>query len=190
MSFACGTETENEAQATFWRVRLIGVRHDAGVKQGRGFERVFVEKIVADQLALNFGKGAMSRQSLFHFVGARLERLQQVAMPALEILKHIGQLISRGLGIECENAVDDMVGACLVGRVEIARFCGRLERTHNHPRWVGAQIERLSVQEGGLRQGASARWSKMGKFKNRWHEAPRGLSGRYRRAKADESRQD
>ena len=75
-------------------------------------------------------------------------------MPALEIFQDIGELAGNGFGIECENPVDDMVGAGLVGRVEIARFSRRLERAHDHPRGVGTQIERLPVQEGGLRHGA------------------------------------
>jgi len=94
------------------------------------------------------------RQCLFHYVGARLERLQQVAMPALEILQDIGELAGNSFGIEGEDPVDDMIGARLVGRVEIAGFSRRLERAHDHPRGVGTQIERLPVQEGGLQQGA------------------------------------
>ena len=150
MPFADRAEAENEAQAAFRRAGLVGVRHDAGIEQGRGFERIFVEKIGADQLALDFGKGAVSSQGLFHVVGARLERRQQVAVPALEILQDVGELAGNGLGIECENAVDDMVGACLVGRVEIAGFGRRLERAHDHPRGIRTQIERLPVQEGSL----------------------------------------
>ena len=68
----------------------------------------------------------MRRQHLFHDVGARLERLQQVAMPALEILQDIGELAGNGLGIEREHPVDDMIGAGLVGRVEIARLVAGL----------------------------------------------------------------
>ena len=74
-------------------------------------------------------------------------------MPALEILQHVCQLAGGGSGIELENAVDDMVGARLVGRVEVARFGRRLERAHDDARGVGAQIERLPVQECGLQQG-------------------------------------
>src|SRR3977135_2146753 len=106
MSLPNGAEAQNEAQATFRCVRLVGMRHDTGIEQSRGFERILTEKIGADQLALNFGKGAVSRKSIFHFVGARLERLQQVAMPALEILQNIRHLVSSGFGTECENAVD------------------------------------------------------------------------------------
>ena len=71
-------------------------------------------------------------------------------MPAVEILQHVGELAGSGFGIERENAVDDMVGACLVGRVEIARLGRRLERAHDHPRGVGTQIKRLPIQESGL----------------------------------------
>ena len=92
----------------------------------------------------------MSREGLFHFIGAGLERLQQVAVAALEILQDVGELAGNGFGIERENPVDDMIGARLVGRVEIARFGRRLERAHDHPRGIWTQIKRLPVQEGGL----------------------------------------
>ena len=55
-----------------------------------------------------------------------------------------------GFRIEGENPVHDMVCAHLVGRVQIARFSRRLERTHDHPRGIGAKIKRLPLQEGCL----------------------------------------
>ena len=73
-------------------------------------------------------------------------------MPALEILQHIGELVGDGLGIEGENPVDDMIGASLVGRVEIARLSRRLERAHDNARGIGPKVQRLSIQEGGLQQ--------------------------------------
>ncbi len=71
-------------------------------------------------------------------------------MAAEEILQDVGKLTGRGFGTKCENPLDDMVGAGLVGRVEIARFGRRLERTHDHPRGIWTQIERLPVQESRL----------------------------------------
>ena len=71
-------------------------------------------------------------------------------MAALEILEHVGQLAGRGLRIERQDPVDDMVGARLVGGVEVARLGRRLERAHDHARRIGAQIESLPVQERGL----------------------------------------
>ena len=99
----------------------------------------------------------MSRESPFHFVGTGFECRQQVAMAAEKVLEDVGELSGRGFGIECENPLDDMVGACLVGRVEIARLGRRLERPHDHSRRVWMQIERLPVQEGRLRHGALGR---------------------------------
>ena len=111
-----------------------------------------MQEVGADQLALHFGKRTVRQQRLLHFVGPALKRLQQVAVPALEILQHIGQLAGRGLRIEIENALDNMVGARLVGRVEIARFGRRLERTHDHARGIRPQIERPPIDKSGLQQ--------------------------------------
>src|SRR5450631_1887480 len=122
MPFADRTKTENEAQSAFRRVRLIGMRHDAGIEQSGGFERIFAEKISADQLALELRKGSMGRESFLHFLGARLERLQQVAMSALEIVEHVGELGGDGFGIERKNPIDNVIGPYLIGGVEVARF--------------------------------------------------------------------
>ena len=92
----------------------------------------------------------MSLQRLFHDVGAGLERLQQVAMPALEIFQDVGELAGNGFAVQRQHPVDDVIGACLVGRVEIAGLGRRLERAHDHPRGIWTEIERLPVQEGGL----------------------------------------
>src|SRR5687768_11201062 len=131
MALADGAKAENKAQAAGRAVRLVRVRHDAGIEQRRGFERIFVQKISADQLALNLGKRAVSRQRLFHDVGSGLERLQQVAMPALKIFQHVGQQMGCDLRVECKDALDDMIGAGLVGRVEIAWLSRGLERAYN-----------------------------------------------------------
>ena len=92
----------------------------------------------------------MRCESLLHFVCAGLKLLQQVPMPSEEIFKNVRELGRNGFGVEGENPVDDMICTRLVGRVEIAGFSRRLERTHDHPRGIGTQIKRLPVQEGGL----------------------------------------
>jgi hypothetical protein len=75
-------------------------------------------------------------------------------MPALEILQDIGKLVGNGVGIERENPIDDMIGAGLVSRVEIARFSRRLERAHDDARWIRPQVQRLPMEKSGLQQGA------------------------------------
>jgi hypothetical protein len=150
MPLAYGTETENEAHAASRRTRLIGVRHNAGVKQGRGFERILIQKIGADQLTLGSGKDSMRCESFLHFIRAGLERLQQVTMSTFEIVQDVRELSGNGFWIERENPVDDMICAHFVGRVQVARFSRRLERPHYHPRGIGTQVKCLPVQEGGL----------------------------------------
>src|SRR6266436_252580 len=125
MPFADGTETENEAQSVFRRARLIGVRDDAGIKQGGGFERIFAEKISTDQLALALRKAPVRCEGFLHLLGTSLEPLQQVTMPAKEIVEDIRELRRNGLGIECKNPVDNVIGAHLVGGVEIAGLSRR-----------------------------------------------------------------
>ena len=79
-----------------------------------------------------------------------LEGFQQIAMPALKIFQHIRQQAGGDLRVECEDARDDMVGARLVGRVEVAGFGSRFERAHDHAGGVRTQVECLAMQERGL----------------------------------------
>ena len=78
--------------------------------------------------------------------------------------------VSRNRLCQGEDAFDDMVGACLVGRIEIARFGRRLERAHDHPCGVGTQIERLPMQEGGVRQDI------LGSLEGNWTQVPMARS--------------
>src|SRR5437899_8843194 len=103
MAFACRAKADSKAQAPLRRTRLVGVRYDAGIEQRGSLERIFVQKIGADQLALDAGKSAVRRQRLFHDVSTRLERLQQITMTALEVLQHVRQYVNCNLRVECEH---------------------------------------------------------------------------------------
>ena len=92
----------------------------------------------------------MRCESVLHFVRAGLESFQQVAMSPLEIVQDVRELSGNGFLIECENSLDDMICAHLVGGVEIARFSRRLEWPHDNSRGIGTQMKRLPVQEGSL----------------------------------------
>ena len=109
-----------------------------------------MHKISTDQLTLRRGENSVGSKGFFHFAGTRLERPQQVPVPALKIRKNFSQLIVRHLGVEPKNPVDDMVRPRLVGGVELPRFGRWLERAHDDPRRIGAQIESLTVQERGF----------------------------------------
>ena len=108
---------------------LVGMRHDAGIEQRRGFERIFVQKIGPDQLALDLGKSAVSRQRLFHDVGTGLERLQQVAMPALKIFQHVRQQVAATSGSSASTRstiwLARVLSVGLRSRGSVAGFNGR-----------------------------------------------------------------
>ena len=114
MPFPDRAKTQDEATPAFRRTGLIRMGDDARIEQRRRLEGIFMHEIGADQLALHLGENDMSSKGVFHFVGTRLERLQQVAVAALEILENIGQLVGCRLGIERQDPLDDMVRPCLV----------------------------------------------------------------------------
>ena len=76
-------------------------------------------------------------------------------MPPFEIFQHLRKLQRRGLRIETEHPVNDMIGPRFVGPIEISRLGCRFERTHDDARRIGPQVQGLSIEEYGLRQGAA-----------------------------------
>jgi hypothetical protein len=112
-----------------------------------------VQKIGADQSALFLSEGRVHRKGLFHFMGALLEYIEQVAVATLEVLEYFRQLAGCCLAIERENTLDDMICARLVGGVKVPRFRRRFERANDHSGRIGAKIKTLSVQKRGKRQG-------------------------------------
>ena len=111
-----------------------------------------MDKVGADELALYFGEIGMLGEGFLHFVRTRLERPQQMAVPALKILKNFGQLVVRRLGIEPKDPLDDMVRPRFVRGIEIPRFGCGLVRAHDDSGRIRAQIESLTVQERGFWQ--------------------------------------
>ena len=151
MPFADRPQAQDEPASPVGNAGLVGMADDAGIEQRRCFEGVFVQEIGADQAALRLAEARMRLEGVFHFGGARIERIEQVAMPAFEILEHVGQLLRCGFRIEAENPVDDMIGAGLVGAIEVSRFGRGLEGADDDARRIGAQIERLAIEEHRLR---------------------------------------
>ena len=100
MPFANGAKAQDEPAAVFRCARLVGMPDDAWIEQGRGFERIFVEKIGSDQSALRLVQWSMRLERLLHFRGARLENFEQVPVAAFEVLEHLAQLLRGRFGIE------------------------------------------------------------------------------------------
>ena len=112
-----------------------------------------MQKIGTDQPALFLGEAHVLDQGLFHFDGARLEGVEQIAMTPLEILEHFRKVHGHRLRIERQDPVDDMVCPGLVGGIEVAWLRRWFERTHHHTCWIGPEIEGLPVEKRGFRQG-------------------------------------
>ena len=97
----------------------------------------------------------MGLECLFHLCGASLENIEQIAVTAFKIFKHVAQLLCGRFRIEPENTVDDMIRPSLIGRIEITGLSRRLERPDDDAGWVRTQIEGLAVEESGLGQRGS-----------------------------------
>ena len=100
MTFADRAEAEDEPAPALRRAGLVRMGNDAGIEERGRFKRVFVKKIGPDQLALYHAETSMARKGFLHLVGARLEYRQQVAMPSLEILQNLCQLIGGCPGVQ------------------------------------------------------------------------------------------
>ena len=120
-----------------------------------GLERVLVKKIGSDQAALRLAQRDMRIEGLFHLRCARLEKLQQIPVTAVEVFEHLAQLPRGVPGLEPKNPADDMVGPRLIRGVEVSRFSRRFERPYDDPGRIWVQMQGLPVQEVGLRQGDS-----------------------------------
>lgn len=141
MPFADGAKAQDEPAAVFRRARLVGMPDDAWIEQGRGFERIFVEKIGPDQSALRLAQWSMGVERLLHFRCARLENFEQVSVPAPEVLKHLAQLLHGRFGIKPKHPANDMIGTDLVGRIEVSGLSRWLEGPYDDPRRIRAKVQ-------------------------------------------------
>ena len=69
----------------------------------------------------------------------------QISVTAFEIVEHVRQLLCSGVGIEPKYPVHDMIGANLVGGVEVSGFSCRFEGPDDDPRRIRAQIQVLAI---------------------------------------------
>jgi hypothetical protein len=73
-------------------------------------------------------------------------------MPTFEVFEYVGQLLLSGVGVEAQNSSDYVIGARLVGGLEIPGLGRRFERSHHDPGGIRPQVQGLSIQEHRLRQ--------------------------------------
>ena len=155
MPFADGAKAQDEAAAAIRCAGLVGMPDDARIEQGRSFERIFVEKISADQATLRLVQRSMRCERVLHLGGALFKNVEQVPVSACEVFEHLAQLLRGGVSIEPKHPVNDMIGTDLVGGVEVARLSCRFEGPDDDPGRVWPQIEALAIQEFGLGQRCS-----------------------------------
>ena len=168
MPFANGAKAQDESAAMFRRAGLVGMPDDAWIEQGRGFERIFVEKISPDQAALRLIQLGMWFERVLHLCGARFKNVEQVPVAAFEVFEHLAQLLRGSFGIEPKHPVNDMIGADFVSRVEVARLSRRFEGPDDDPGRIRAQIEALAIQEFGLGQRCSLGAIELDSCRCRW----------------------
>ena len=87
----------------------------------------------------------MRLKRILHIRAARFKNLQQIPVTAFEVFQYLAQQVRTCFIIELKHPVDDMIGADLVRRVEIARFSRRLEGPDDDPCRIRAQIETLAI---------------------------------------------
>lgn len=133
MTLADSAKAQNELTAARRRTGLVGMPDNAGIEQSRGFKRILIEKICADQAPLRLVQFGMRRERILHLRRTCIKGVQQISVAALEIFQHIVQLLRRDLGVKLQNPVDDMVGARLISRIEVSRFDRRFEGSDDDP---------------------------------------------------------
>ena len=82
----------------------------------------------------------MRHERVLHLCSARFEDVEQVPVSALKILKHLVQQSRGGFRIEPKHPLDNMIGADLVRRIEVAGLSCRLEGPDDDPGRIRAQI--------------------------------------------------
>ncbi|BCH61272.1 hypothetical protein RvVAR0630_38960 [Agrobacterium vitis] len=73
MSFANRPQADDHPAASLRHAGLVGMRNDAWIEEGRGFERILVHEIRADQLSLLLAEAFMLGESILHRIGAQFE---------------------------------------------------------------------------------------------------------------------
>ena len=91
MSLAGGAQTENKAQRAARQVGLIRVRHNRGIEQRGGFERVLMRKMGAEQQLPLFGDRLAGGQIGANLLEAPTEELGDFEVTFGELGLHLVQ---------------------------------------------------------------------------------------------------
>ena len=118
VSFAGGAQAQNEAQRAGRQFRLIGVRNDGGIEQGRRFQRVFGQEIGSDQQPSCFGHFRIGRQRLADLFEALQEEIANLLVALGELSADLGEQFVDAVFRKCHDPLDDRGDALGTTRVE------------------------------------------------------------------------
>ena len=107
MAFAHTTQRKYEALRPFGHIGLLGMRHNAGVKQGCRFVGIFMTKMGADEEGLFVTGLAFAEFDSFNFVIPAQEECRNVAMSPGKIAQHALNFLPECLIVQRENPVGD-----------------------------------------------------------------------------------
>jgi hypothetical protein len=85
VSFPSGAQAEDKPQSAGREIRLVGMRNDGWIEQGRGLQGVFGQKIGADQEASLFGQLLIRPNRFADLLEAFQEQIPDSMVPLGEL---------------------------------------------------------------------------------------------------------
>ena len=130
VSFARGPQTQDETQRALGHPGLVGMRHDGRIEQRRGFWRILVREVSADE-HLPFGRRLRAGFEMnLHLREAFAENIFNVFMPVRKFAEHLahqpGNFLFRQGHDPRDDSPRDVIG-------------GGTKRAQQHPRTIRDQ---------------------------------------------------
>ena len=141
VTFARGPQAQDETQRAGRQVRLVRMRHDRGIEQRGGFERILVAKIGAEQELPFFGQVLVGVQAGADLLESGFEKIPGLGVALAEFHLH---LLPKGVDFGFREGHD--LGAN-PGGAGVAR---KEKRPEQHARAVWMQDDLAALNGGGL----------------------------------------
>ena len=141
VTFARGPEAQDETQRAGRQVRLVRMRHDRGIEQRGGFERILVTEIGAEQKLPFFGQVLVGVQAGADLLESGFEKIPGLGVALAEFRLH---LLPEGVDFSFREGHD--LGANS-GGAGVAR---KEKRPEQHARAVWMQDDLAALDGGGL----------------------------------------
>ncbi len=89
MTFTRGPEAQDKTQRAGRQVGLVRMRHDRGIEERGGFERILVTEIGAEEQLSFFGQVLTGVQALAHLLESGFEKVPRPGVAAVEFRLHL-----------------------------------------------------------------------------------------------------